>query len=531
MKALFAVRAIPAVMACAACTLMLACGAGSIPSLANGSVSHTQNPLVATYTVGSFCAGQAMVQFGPTTSYGRNTAWYSVPGGLQQTPILVAGMKASTTYHMSAQVRCTSGNTLNSPDTTFTTGPLPSSVVFPKLIVSRPDPSLHSIENPGIEYIDLLCLINCLSNVEANPAFFTDRDGNIIWYYDNGPNSFAFPFKLLSNGHILLSISDGISISLLREIDLAGNTIREMSMEALNTRLGEITGLDFVGGGYSHDFATLPNGHVIVIVTCKKSFTNLPGYPGTITVRGDALVDLDQNWNPVWTWNSFDYLDVNRHPQALGDWTHSNTVLYSPNDGNLILSMRNQSWILKIDYNNGAGSGSILWTLGYQGDFALTDGGVPSDDTSLWFYSQHFPIILSQKGAQTTFGIWDNGDNRALNDIGFLCNEISGVPCYSRATIFEVDEEAKVANLVWAYPQLAFGVWGGSINQLQNGNVEFDLCDPDVPPSPGVASYVEEVTETSSPQVVWRMDITPSNETAYRAFRFPSLYNGVTWPY
>ncbi len=39
-------------------------------------------------------------------------------------------------------------------------------------------------------------------------------------------------------------------------------------------------------------------------------------------------------------------------------------------DGNLIISIRHQNWLVKIDYNNGAGAGDILWHLGYQGDFA-----------------------------------------------------------------------------------------------------------------------------------------------------------------
>ena len=87
-----------------------------------------------------------------------------------------------------------------------------------------------------------------------------------------------------------------------------------------------------------------------------------------------------------------------------------------------------------------------------------------------------------------------------------------------------------VANLVWAEPLPYYGVWGGSINQLTNGNIEFDLNAPVVPPATNVASEVQEVTQTAAPQVVWQMDFSlPS--TAYRAYRVPSLYNNVTWQY
>ena len=283
-----------------------------------------------------------------------------------------------------------------------------------------------------------------------------------------------------------------------------------------------------------HDFALLPNGHVVVIVFSYKNFTDLQGHPGNIKVTGDALVDLDQNWNPVWAWNTFDHLDVNRHIDGLPDWTHSNALLYSPNDGDLILSMRNQSWILKIDYENGTGSGNILWHLGFQGDFALTNEGVPTDDPSLWFANQHFPIILSQNGSQTTFAIFDNGDDRFLTTSGELCLNPPGgnayhPACYSRPVIFQIDESSMVANIAWAHPLPYFGVWGGSINQFANGNVEFDLNDPLIPPSPNVASRVQEVTGTSQ-QVLWQMNFF-SPAYAYRAYRVPSLYNGVTWQY
>ncbi len=526
MKTLLAVRAALVAAQLAVCALMAGCGAGSIPSDTQGSVIGTQNPLVAIYTIRTGCVGQVMVEFGPTTSYGRNTAWYPVTNQ-SFSSVEVAGMRASTTYHMRAQVQCSNGSTSTTSDTTFTTGPLPSSPVnFPTLVVSRPNPGLSSTENPGIEYISV--------QDTDTPAYYTDRDGNVIWYYYTGPGNIAFPFKLLPNGNVLLSVTNAKTFSNLVEVDLAGNTIRQMTTEDLQHKMANSGGFDFVPWGFSHDFALLPNGHVVAIVLCYKDFTNLPGYPGTMLVTGDALVDLDQNWNPVWGWNSFDHLDVNRHVDGLPDWTHSNALLFSPNDGNLILSMRNQSWILKIDYENGTGSGNILWHLGYQGDFALTNEGVPSDDPSLWFANQHFPIILSQKGPETTLAIFDNGDQRVLYaPDGEVCSfGNNGYPvCYSRPVIFQVDESSMVANIVWADPLPYFGEWGGAINQFSNGNVEFELNDPLVPPVPNLASYVQEVTGTSDPQVVWQMNFFPAAAYAYRAYRVPSLYNGVTWQY
>jgi arylsulfate sulfotransferase len=369
-------------------------------------------------------------------------------------------------------------------------------------------------------------------------AFFTDRDGNVIWYYPLDSGYFAEGIKMAPNGHILLSLTSfTVQDSQVREVDLAGNAIHKLDISTLAQQMRS-GGFDFVPAGFHHDLVPLANGHLIVLVDCFKSFTNLGGNPGTTTVQGDAIVDLDQNWNPVWAWNSFDHLDVNRHLAGLPDWTHSNAIAYLPNDGNLLLSMRHQSWILKIDYNNGAGTGNVLWKLGNEGNFALAQG----NDPTLWFSFQHFPSLISENGPQIKLAIWDNGDNRILNPDGELCvDPRSGLPfppCYSRATVFEIDESAMVANLTWAYtptdglpgaPGL-YSVWGGAINQQPNGNVEFDVNSPALPPGPTVASEVQEVTQTSTPQVIWEMDI-PLPVFAYRAYRWPSLYPGVTWQF
>jgi arylsulfate sulfotransferase len=493
------------------CAATVACGRSG------QSLAHTNNPLVAQYSMPTDCAGQAMVEFGPDTTYGRTTAWYSTPAS-SEVSIQVAGMRASTTYHMRSQFKCDTGATETGSDLTFTTGPLPA-IGFPTMTVTRPNPSSATPENPGIELVDV--------TVANNPALFTDRDANPIWYYDVGQGNYPYTFKLLPNGHIILNIVQSDLGSVLREVDLAGNTIRQMYAGDLSAKM-QTAGYDFTPSLFHHDLLPLANGHLIVLTNFTKNFTDLPGYPGTTAVIGDGIVDLDENWNPVWVWNSFDYLDVNRHLNGLPDWTHSNALVYSGVDGNLVLSMRHQSWVLKLDYSNGAGSGNIIWKLGYQGDFTLAQG----TDPSLWFSFQHFPSIISQAGSQTTLAIWDNGDFRVLDGSGTTCGSAPAyAPCYSRATVFQIDESTMVGDLLWNNLPGDFGLWGGSINQLGNGNVEFDINAPTPPPTPTLASEVQEVTQSSTPQIVWQLDFTPVTATAYRAYRVPSLYPDVSWAY
>ena len=233
---------------------------------------------------------------------------------------------------------------------------------------------------------------------------------------------------------------------------------------------------------------------------------------------GDLIVEIDPTGNVVWSWSAFDHLDVTRYPYfGLPDWTHSNALIYTQ-DNNLLLSSRHQSWIIKIDYANGAGLGDVLWKLGPDGDFTLLGG-----DPSQWFYSQHDPNVLSVNGSQTTLAVYDNGNYRIDPSTGLSCGTTGAPACYSRATIFQVDESTKLVTLLWQDVPGFYSFWGGSINLLDNGNVEFDSCDPFNSP----ASQIVEVTHTDPPQVVWQMNINGTN--AYRGSRIPSLYPGVTW--
>ncbi len=503
-------------VACCSALILLGCGGGGGWPDPTTSVAATNNPLVAQYSIGGRPGSTAWVEFGEDINYGRQTSVTPPTVGLGKVlTVLVAGMKPSTTYHMRAHVDWPSGSWIE-PDRAFTTGPLPkvsanttTALTAPTITVSRPTPGLSPAG--GVELFNLVEPGN--SNMLR--AFVTDLQGNIIWYYDPGPrNGDPVPMKPLQNGDFVLNVGD------LLEIDLAGNIVRDINYKAINTSL-QNNGYSFTITQFHHDLLPLPNGHWIALCNTTKDFTNLPGYPGVTHVLGDALVDIDPSGNVVWAWSGFDHLDVNRHPMGLADfegagadWTHSNAILSSA-DGNLFLSMRNQSWILKIDYENGQGTGDILWRLGYEGDFALSQ-----DNVSDWFYAEHYPDALSDDGTQTTFAIWDNGDGRIGPD-GIACGNS---PCYSRATIFQIDQSTKVASLIWQDLPGFYSFWGGSIGTVDNGDVEFDQTTPF-----GAAdqSIIEEVTRTDNPQVVWQLNLT--GENAYRGYRIPSLYPGVTW--
>jgi len=485
-----------------------------------GACGAAANAQVAQYTITVPDGLSVFIQFSEDTSYNLKTWAVAAPSGGGSIPILVAGMKGNTQYHMQAvfQQTGTSTNVFTDADHTVTT----SAYLATKLPAITATTTSGQTPQPGVELLDLVT-----SGVKFT-ALVTDLAGNVIWAYDPGtsikPGTIPQPIKLLPNGHFLIVFSgvnpDGVN-SVTQEVDLAGNIIWQMTSAQLNAALAAAScaGCNITVTGTHHDFAVLPNGHIVFMAATQKTVS----VSGTDTlVTGDVLIDLDENHNPVWLWSAFDHLDVNRHPMQFPDWTHSNSVTYSPDDKSLLMSIRHQSWVVKINYNDGAGDGSIIWKLGYQGDFALQSGTTNAVDPVDWFSAQHDANIISTNtSGMIDVLLFDNGNQRVLQASPLALCTPGTTPCESRVPILHLDETAKTADITWVDKPLAFSNFGGSARLLANGNVEFDECglQPDAP--------ITEVTRVMPPQVVWQMKI--NSQFAYRGFRIPSLYPGVQW--
>ncbi len=499
---------------------------GTSAVMTAGTVTATANPQVALYTITPPFAGNVTINFGPTTSYGKQTWSVATPSGGGPVSIEVAGMLANTAYHMQATVTLADGVTAADSDHTFTTQSYPANLI----------PQITATTTPGQtpqSGVEILNPVGATAHIVA-----TDMSGNLIWAY-SAPDAPSLAQilapKQLPNGDFVFLYSDDSSSpinggfhpsdpNLLREVDLIGNTVKQITMTQLNAKLAAAN-YNITLQVFSHDVTPLPNGHWLILANTVKSVV-LAGQTTPTNVLGDVIVDVDTNMNPVWVWNEFDHLDVNRHPAlftpTFGDWTHTNAVIYSKDDGNILVSIRHQSWIVKVDYNNGAGSGNIIWRLGYQGDFKLIGGTDPTD----WFYGQHGPAFTT---SNTTgiFGLtlMDNGNFRIFPS-GVACGVGSAPPCYySTIPIFQIDEAAKTATLTFhqILPTPLYAEWGGNAETLANGNEEYDLCGL----VPEESQAFEVTTNQANPETVW--NLTLKSNASYRIYRQPSLYPGVQW--
>src|SRR5437667_7946707 len=111
------------------------------------------------------------------------------------------------------------------------------------------------------------------------------------------------------------------------------------------------------------------------------------------------------------------------------DWLHVNAVSWSPADGNLVLSIRHQDWVIKIDYGNGAGDGHVIWRLGQGGDFTVN-----SAEPNPWFSHQHNAHYVDDH----TLILFDNGNTRRASDPN----------AHNRGQVWTLDEVGMTATSV-----------------------------------------------------------------------------------
>jgi hypothetical protein len=135
--------------------------------------------------------------------------------------------------------------------------------------------------------------------------------------------------------------------------------------------------------------------------------------------------------------------------------------------------MRNQNWVIKINYADGAGDGSMLWHLGPEGDFAFPAGVSPI----YWNYGQHYPVLLGPGAGIFPLLFFNNGTVRYVDANNTLCGT-PGVPSrYSSVPVFQVneyDKSVQVLSEINLSP--VYSVCCGSVGQLDNGDTEFDIA-------------------------------------------------------
>jgi hypothetical protein len=314
---------------------------------------------VALYSVPPASAATVVVQFRESGTSGpwRNTDTRSVVPG-KSTNVFVAGMRPTTTYEM----RHVFSDGTGSAPVPFTTGVIPANVVIPPFTVQQA-PGAGSDFDQDMIFHQLL-----QPTVQCPPLVATDLAGQVTWYYDLTGTGFSVAKvgqSLVPGGTVLLNGLDQYTPvptapNVLREIDLAGDAVRETNLAAVNVQLAAM-GYEPVHA-FHHDVQRMADGTTIALAYTERSI-DVGGTP--MSYVGEMVLALDPDFQVKWAWDAFDHLDVHRGP-VLGeitvpgspeptnavpilpavDWLHVNAVALSPTDGDLILSVRHQDWVV-----------------------------------------------------------------------------------------------------------------------------------------------------------------------------------------
>jgi hypothetical protein len=479
------------------------------------AVSATNHPLVALFSAPP-CPSGSLVSalFWQSINSVTRTDWKRCDGTTSNN-FYIAGMQANTTYTMNYQV-ATGGGTISGPtNLTFQTGT--PSVTLPEITVPL----------PATQQADPNAKIVLWAFLSPFFPLATDRAGNVVWYY---PKTTEEPFLTRPlYGETMLMVTTGVGgtsptprvTQVLREIDLAGNTVRETNADRLGAQLIAM-GKDPITSVH-HDAIRLPNGFTAVLGSIERMFP--PGTQGStspdpVMIIADNVIVLDSNWQVVWQWNAFEHLDINRAailgekcvPDQGGcpplvkasignDWTHANALFYDPADGNIIISMRHQDWLVKVNFSNGAGNGNVVWRMGVGGDFAIN-----SADPYPWFSHQHDMGYETLSGNPRLMTVFDNTNTRRAAIPG----------SNSRGQSFMVDEVNKVVTPVVNADLGVFAFAVSSAQLLGNGNYAFDAgIFPFVPPL-----FSQTIEVANGTTQVYKIQGPPS----YRSWLMPSLY-------
>lgn len=329
-------------------------------------------------------------------------------------------------------------------------------------------------------------------------------------------------------------------LGLISQIDLDGNVLRQWHARGKWAGRTPPEGsvelpVDFI----HHRINFLPDGNFLILSAESREFDNWPGStddpdarPEAVRLVGDIVCEVSPGGDLVREYHMLDLLDPYRithgsrssYWQKQGfpgcyDWCHANAVNYDAHDDSIIVSLRHQDCIVKIDRRTGA----LVWILGNHSQWQppWSDCLLTPDDSVSWQFHQH---DCSATGPNRIL-CFDNGNWRA----GAYEARLPDAANYSRAVEFEIDPAAKSVRQVWAHggapDEPIYACYqGGAYRLPQTGNtfITFGgICfDDGIPTSRNVDSFsrarLQEVTPDN--EIVFDLVIDDSASRQPRAF-------------
>ncbi len=455
-------------------------------------ISATSHPLVFLYSAPPCPEGSRMrVSFAGQDGGVTGTPFRSCVAG-QNMNFYLAGLQPGQEYTVRHTLE-TGSDSVDGPDLTMVAGDPPDGLPVRDVLQAHTGATRFGV---------------LLQAPITGQQLATDLNGNVVWYY---PGTVSYLTRPDTGGRffgIVVNPKLDPSHQIVREFDLTGATVLETNAARVSEQLVALGKRPITG--FHHEARRLPGGNILVLAGVEQMLNDVQG-PGPVDILGDMIVVLDPELQVIWAWDAFDHLDVTRQATlgevcgggcapfylspAANDWLHGNSVERTP-DGNLLYSARHQDWVIKINYQDGVGTGDVMWRLGKDGDFAID-----STDPNPWFSHQHDPQLLADG---TTITLYDNGNFRYVADPA----------AHSRGQVLQLNEQTGTATLLLNADMGGYSYALGAAQKLPNGNYHF--LSGWLPDS---TSMIYELDPTG--QTVFALHIQAAE---YRAFRMTDLY-------
>ncbi|MCY4282172.1 MAG: aryl-sulfate sulfotransferase [Gammaproteobacteria bacterium] len=477
---------------------------------------------------------------------------YSIP---------VLGMRAAREHKITLTLRAADGK-VHTETFTHTTPGYPDQLSFPNIVVSVSEPERME---PGVTFLSTRrralgrghWLTKKQYEWSANYGLIValDNNGEVIWWYES--SSRMAGIERLQNGNILMHRFSSTLI-----IDMLGNVLAEYypadnplphpdNPNAISIRDQQTL---------HHQPHELPDGNFLAFTAngypMQDWYTSEadPDAPREdAMVMADSIVIFTPEGEQIWTWDTMDYLD----PWRLGrdtfwsywwtrgfdqyrDWTHGNGLSYDARDDSILVSLRNQSAILKIDKK----TKEIKWILGHHRNWPehLRDKLLTPVGDLLWPAYQHNPRV-THAGTIILFDNRPYSGAMAFEDYPPLAEN------FSRAVEYKVDEANMTVQQVWSsgdtqtedscFTYAMSDAW--RLPKTDNRLVIHAFCVPLIPGlSEDIMDPTKRVTddiyypgghilEYAGDKVVFQVDFGMKHElfqwNVYGGFRSPSIYH------
>ena len=459
-------------------------------------------------------------------------------------PIL--GMRPGRTHVVRVLVTDENGVTNTSEPFEVTTDPLPHDFPPIDVRVSQPDRM-----EPGVTLFEPTYRPEDDSDRDHHLLVAVDDTGEVVWYYKAAQS--VSDARRLQNGNLLYRTGRA---GPLYEIDMLGNTVSEWHTNGTPEEQVGSESIHIDTATLHHETFETRSGSILGISTEFRTYDNYPTSDtapdaprATAEVLGDVLVEFTRQGELLREVKLLDLVDPYRigydslgwggawrtifgdeetHPR--GDWAHANAVVMDESERHVLVSLRQQDAVVKIDWE----TGQLMWILGNHKDWGPKWQGYllqPQGDL-LWPYHQHAPTTTPDG----TVLMFDNGNYRARP----FEEPTPPSESFSRAVEYRIDEDNMEVTQVWSFggpgDEPFFARFLGDADWMpQTGNVliNYGGLVSDAAGTPMVEGSghnwvrIVEVTHDTPAETVFELfidDERPAGWSVFRAERLPSLY-------